>query len=75
MRLIGKNRLEKLKHKNRGNAKLGKAIDNIVKDIEESSWANEEELKEARPDSNCVHNDGFYFFDLNVHRTLIFNRI
>lgn len=24
-----------------------------------------------RPDADCVHSDGFYFFDINIHRTLI----
>jgi mRNA interferase HigB len=39
--------------------------------IEVSNWANEEELKSVRPDADCVHSDGFYFFNLTIHRTLI----
>jgi len=25
----------------------------------------------TRPDADCVHNDGFYFFDISIHRTMI----
>lgn len=71
MRLIGKKKLEKLKRKNRGNYQLEKAIDDLINEIEQSHWENEEELKAARPDADCVHNDGFYFFNIRVHRTLI----
>ena len=71
MRLIGKKKLEKYRRKNLGNTKLSQAIDALIGTIESSSWANENELKKARPDADCVHNDGFYFFDINVHRTLI----
>jgi mRNA interferase HigB len=39
--------------------------------IEVSNWENEEELKSVRPDADCVHSDGFYFFNLTIHRTLI----
>ncbi len=28
-------------------------------------------MKEARPDADIVHSDGFYFFNLNIHRTMI----
>ena len=71
MRLIGTKKLVKLKNKNKGNTKLVKAIDNLIKEIEDGNWTNGEELKKDRPDADCVHNDGFYFFDINVHRTLI----
>ena len=71
MRLIGRKRLEKFRRKNRGNAQLSHAIDNLINEIENSHWTNEKELKKTRPDADCVHNDGFYFFDINVHRTLI----
>ena len=30
-----------------------------------------EKLNALRPDADCVHEDGFYFFDIHVHRTLI----
>ena len=71
MRLIGKNKLQKLKRKNIGNTKLAKEINQLISDIEKNSWSNEEELKTVRPDADCVHNEGFYFFNINIHRTLI----
>lgn len=71
MRLIGKKKLEKLKRKNIGNTKLVQEIEKLIKDIEENNWNTIEELKKNRPDADCVHNEGFYFFNINVHRTLI----
>jgi mRNA interferase HigB len=71
MRLIGKNKLEKLRRKNIGNTKLCKEIDKLITDIEENEWADKKELKTTRTDADCVHNDGFYFFDINIHRTLV----
>ena len=71
MRLIGKKKLEKLRKKSRGNAKLSQAIDALIKAIETNNWTSGIELNETRPDADCVHNDGFYFFELNIHRTLI----
>jgi mRNA interferase HigB len=29
------------------------------------------DLKKSRPDADRVHSDGFYFFNLNIHRTMI----
>lgn len=43
----------------------------MIRVIEESNWANENEMKKVRPDADCVHNDGFYFFDINIHRTFV----
>lgn len=71
MRLTGKKKLEKLKRKNIGNTKLVQEIERLIKDIEENNWNDVDELKESRPDTDCVYNDGFYFFDINIHRTLI----
>lgn len=71
MRLIGKKRLEKLKRKNKGNSPLVLEIDNLIKDIEENDWENQSELKVIRKDADCVHSDGFYFFNISIHRTLI----
>jgi mRNA-degrading endonuclease HigB of HigAB toxin-antitoxin module len=71
MRLTGKKKLEKLKRKNKGNTKLCKEIDQLITDVEGNEWANETELKITRNDADCVHNDGFYFFDINIHRTLV----
>ncbi|MDO3641771.1 type II toxin-antitoxin system HigB family toxin [Mucilaginibacter sp. L3T2-6] len=71
MEFIGKTRLLKLKKKNKGNTDLCNAIDQLITDIESNSWTNEKELKAIRPDADQVHNDGFYFFDIHIHRTLI----
>jgi hypothetical protein len=71
MRLIGKNRLTKLKVKNLGNKPLCTAIDILISDIENNNWKNETELKTIRNDADCVHKDGFYFFNIAMHRTMI----
>lgn len=72
MRLIGKPKLLKLKRKNKGNTKLVRAIDQLIFDIELGKWENESDVKNNRPDADCVHNDGFYFFNIHIHRILIF---
>jgi mRNA-degrading endonuclease HigB of HigAB toxin-antitoxin module len=71
MRLTNKKALEKLKKKNRGNVPLTNAIDKLSKDIEDSKWKNPTELIKTRPDADSVHNDGFYIFNINIHRTMI----
>lgn len=71
MNLVNRTLLERLKRKNRGNTKLIKAIDKLVDDIQVNVWDSQIELKATRPDADCVHSDGFYFFNLNVHRTMI----
>jgi mRNA-degrading endonuclease HigB of HigAB toxin-antitoxin module len=71
MRLTNKKALEKLKRKNRGNAPLANAIATLVGDIEGNDWKNQAELKEKRPEADCVHSDGFYFFNLVIHRILV----
>ncbi len=71
MDLIHKNKLLKLKRKNQGNIKLSKAIDRLIFDIENSEWKNKMEVIESRPDADRVHSDNFFFFDINVHRTMI----
>ncbi len=71
MRLIGKQKLEKLKRKNKGNALLKKGIDQLIDDIENNNWESPIELKKTRKDADCVHPDGFYFFDISVHWTMI----
>ena len=48
-----------------------KAIDKLINDIQVNFWDSPTELKETRLDADCVHSDGFYFFNLNVHRTMI----
>lgn len=71
MRLVNKKALEKLKRKNKGNVPLTTAIDKLIKDIEDHNWRNQTELNQIRPDADCVHSDGFYFFNINIHRTMI----
>jgi len=72
LELLEIRKLIKLKSKNRGNLKLIKAIDKLIIDLENAKWKSQTDVKEARPDADCVHSDGFYFFDLNVHRTMVF---
>lgn len=69
--LIRKDKLLKLKRKNQGNVKFSKAIDKLIRDIESSEWKNKLEVIESRPDADRVHSDNFFFFDINVHRTMI----
>jgi mRNA interferase HigB len=69
--LVNRNKLERLKRKNRGNTKLIKAVDTLIYEIENADWKNPADVKRLRPDADNVHSDGFYFFNLNVHRTLI----
>lgn len=71
MRLTQKAILLKVKHKNKGNIKLCKAIDEFIATVEEKNWENREELLSDRPDADQVHKDGFYFFDVNIHRMLV----
>ncbi len=71
MRLVNKKALQKLKRKNRGNRLLSKEIDNLISDIENNNWKDQIELNRARPDADCVHNGGFYFFNISIHRTMI----
>ena len=71
MNLTGIKKLQKLKASNQGNVRLKKAIDKLIQDILENDWKTPIELIETRPDADNVHSDGFYFFNLNVHRTMI----
>lgn len=71
MELIQKSKLIKFKKKNRGNNKLLSAIDKLISDIESSNWNKKTDVKSSRPDADCVHNDGFYFFNINIHRTMV----
>lgn len=71
MELFRKNKLYKLKAKNRGNTKLIKAIDKLISDVESANWTNQTDIKESRQDADYIHSDGFYFFDINIHRTMI----
>ena len=70
MKILGLKHLTKLKKKNKGNVKLVKAVNELISDFKKSRWKNKEEVLAARVDADCVHNDGFYFFDINIHRTI-----
>lgn len=70
MRILGKKIIVKLKKKNIGNKKLCDSIDQLIVDLEMFK-PKEQTLKEIRRDADCVHNDGFYFFNIHQHRSLI----
>ncbi len=71
MQLIGKKKLEKLRRKNIGNRSLIRAMNKLINEIEASEWVRKEEVMISRPDADCVHSDGFYFFNLGTYRTLM----
>lgn len=71
MRLIQKNVLLKLKHKNKGNTRLADEIEKLIATIESKNWNTKADVLKHRPDADLVHSDGFYFFDLHAHRTMI----
>ena len=71
MKLVNKHKLYQIKKKNKGNKKLVKAIDKLISDLEGTEWNNPHELTKKRPDADCVYSGEFYFFNINVHRTLI----
>lgn len=71
MNLKRKNILFKLKAKNKGNVKLLKTIDILINTIENANWKTKNDVLAERVDADCVHSNGFYFFDINIHRTMI----
>jgi len=71
LKIINKHILGKLVRKNRGNSKLAKAVQELISDIEDSDWKNPQDLTENRTDADCVYGGEFYFFNINIHRTLI----
>ncbi|MCA1752830.1 MAG: type II toxin-antitoxin system HigB family toxin [Cryomorphaceae bacterium] len=71
MAITGRSKLEKLKRKNRGNKLLGKAIDKLIVDLKQNAITDNEMLKKIRPDADLVHSDGFYIFNIHIHRTMI----
>ncbi len=71
MNITNKHILAKLIHKNRGNIKLLKAVNQLVVEIENSNWKTPRDLTNDRSDADCVYGGEFYFFDINIHRTLI----
>lgn len=71
MDITGIKLLEKLKKKNKGNTVLIEAVDQLIKDLKGANWQGPLELTQDRSDADCVHSDGFYFFNLSVHRTMV----
>jgi hypothetical protein len=70
MRIIGKKTILKIKKKNIGNKKLCAEIDKLITDLENFNPI-EQSIIGIRNDADCVHSDGFYFFDIYIHRTLV----
>ncbi len=71
MKLYGIRILEKLKKKNRGNSQLKKVVDELIDSVEKGDWKSPLELAKDRADADCVHSEGFYFFNIKIHRTLL----
>lgn len=71
MNITNKWILQKLRKKNIGNVKLRKAIDSLLDDLEAMNVATPNELILKRPDADCVYGGSYYFFNINVHRTMI----
>lgn len=70
MRIIGRKIILKLKWKNIGNKKLCNAIDQLLADLETFDF-KVATITDIRKDADCVHSEGFYFFNIHIHRTLI----
>lgn len=70
MRVLGKKILIKLQAKNRGNKRLCGAVDQLIKDLEQFDCRTTA-IETIRDDADKVHSDGFYFFDIHIHRTFI----
>lgn len=71
MKLLGQRILRKYKKKNIGNKSLSQAIDKLIIDFEERNFESIEELMKIRPDADKVHPNGFFFFNLSNHRSMI----
>lgn len=71
MKLINKHILGKLIRKNRGNSKLLKSVQQLISDIEENEWKTPHDLTKKRTDADCVYGGEFYFFNINIHRTML----
>jgi hypothetical protein len=75
MELAGKKILSKLKDKNRGNTQLVNSLNQLQSDLENTNSASFEHLKKLRNDIEKVHNQGFYFVDIHIHRAMLFIKI
>ncbi|MGN7819431.1 type II toxin-antitoxin system HigB family toxin [Chitinophaga sp. 22536] len=70
MRVLGISKLTKLKKKHIGNKLLCNEIDKLLKDLREFN-PTDFKLVDIRKDADCVHNDGFYFFNIHIHRSFV----
>lgn len=71
MVIHNKTKLTELKRKNLGNKRLIQAVNQLIEDLEDGSITTIDELIKIRKDADRVHSQGFYFFDLHIHRTLV----
>lgn len=71
MKLLFKHKLLKLQKKNRGNKLLIDEINILIKTIEDANWQNKYDILKSRVDADCVHNNGFYFFNISAHRCMV----
>ena len=71
MRITNKHILAKLIKKNQGNSKLVSEVKQLISDIEKSNWQTPHDLTNDKTDADCVYGGEFYFFNINIHRTLI----
>ncbi len=71
MEILRKDKLIKVKRKNRGNYILISAVDRFIEVLERAGWQNKADILLSRPDADCVHSDGFYFFNIYQHRVLV----
>ena len=71
MKLVNQKLLIKHLKKNKGNKALKEAIVKLINDFEANNWKTPNELLECRRDADRVHSNGFYFFNLTEHRTMI----
>ncbi|QRR03560.1 type II toxin-antitoxin system HigB family toxin [Dyadobacter sandarakinus] len=74
MNVEGKDILFRFLKKNRGDSRLVDAATQLIKDLEEAEVKSLDHLYKLRNGVDKVHNDGFYFFDVNLHRALILVR-
>lgn len=70
MRVLGKSILIKLKKKNIGNKRLCDEIDRLIIDLQRGN--TRDEMTAIRKDADCVHSTGYYFFNIHIHRSLVF---
>lgn len=71
MRILNSKLFIKYKKKNIGNKDLSNAIDSLLLDLTRNHWKDRIEMKKSIVDADCVHNDGFFIFNIQSHRTMI----